>query len=447
MMDAKTPLQTALRQLLTMSSELTAAQLQAATGMSQPSISLALKGLGLGQPGGAVARLGAARSTRYALTHPIQGLPARHNLLCDGPDGVPRHFGELTYLSGNRVHVRSGKQEWLTQAALPWFLTPLQPQGFLGRELARLRPDFPADPVRWSLEQVLYFAVNHVREASGAFEVEGPAGAAHGTVHEAAPSLAQTCDQLAAQVGTSLPAGSSAAGEQPKFLWREPEGPRWLVKFSPPRGTPFGERWHALLHLEKLALDLLREHGVASAQTRIVESATRTFLLSRRFDQTLEFGYRHLVAAAAVHAQFVPTPRQHWVGTCRALVDLNLLSSGDLSTATQAYVFGQFIGNTDMHFGNLSFWVQDVVRPRFELAPIYDMLPMMWRPSIHSGSLDAEPLRAPHALAIEPALTDAVRDWAVDYWERAAEMRTLGLSIQAVCALNAQRLKTRFAGL
>ena len=447
MMDAGKSIQMALRQLLAQSPELTAAQLQAATGMSQPSISLALKAMGLGQSAGAVARLGAARSTRYALTKNIQGLPARHSLVCDGADGVPRHFGELTYLSGNRVHVRSGKQEWLSQAALPWFLTPLQPQGFLGRELARLRPDFPADPERWSLEQVLYFAVNHVREASGAFAIEGPAGVAHAAVCEAAQSLAQTFDRLAAQVGTSLPAGSSAAGDQPKFLWREPDGPRWLVKFSPPRGTPFGERWHALLHLEKLALDVLREKGVASAQTRIVESATRTFLLSRRFDRTAEFGYRHLVAASAVHEHFVKTPRQHWVGTCRALVDMNLLPSCDLSTATQAYVFGQFIGNTDMHFGNLSFFVQDVMRPRFELAPIYDMLPMMWRPSIHSGSLDSEPLRAPHALAVDPALTDAARDWAVAYWERAAEMRTLGQSMQTVCALNAERLKTRFAGL
>jgi DNA-binding transcriptional ArsR family regulator len=95
-MDVRNPLQTALRQLLTQSPELTAAQLQEATGMSQPSISLALKAMRLGQPGGAVARLGAARSTRYALTHHIQGLPAHHNLVCDGPDGVPRHFGELT---------------------------------------------------------------------------------------------------------------------------------------------------------------------------------------------------------------------------------------------------------------------------------------------------------------------------------------------------------------
>jgi hypothetical protein len=447
MMDAGKSLQITLRQLLAQSPELTAAQLQSATGMSQPSISLALKAMGLGQSAGGVARLGAARSTRYALTKNIQGLPARHSLLCDGADGVPRHFGELTYLSGNRVHVRSGKQEWLSHAALPWFLTPLQPQGFLGRQLARLRPDFPADPERWSLEQVLYFTVNHVREASGAFAIEGPAGVAHVAVCGVAQSLAQTFDRLAAQVGTSLPAGSSAGGEQPKFLWREPDGLRWLVKFSPPRGTPFGERWHALLHLEKLALDVLRENGMTSAETRIVESATRTFLLSRRFDRTAEFGYRHLVAASAVHEHFVQTPRQHWVGTCRALVDLNLLSSGDLSTATQAYVFGQFIGNTDMHFGNLSFFVQDVIRPRFELAPIYDMLPMMWRPSIHSGSLDAEPLNAPHALAVDPALTDAARDWAVVYWERAAEMRTLGLPMQTVCAINAQRLKTRFAGL
>jgi hypothetical protein len=441
------PFQTALRQLLTQSLELTAAQLQAATGMSQSSISMALKAMGLGQQGGAVARLGAARSTRYALTHHIQGLPAQHNLVCEGSDGVLRHFGELTYLSGNRVHVRSGRQEWLAQGALPWFLTPLQPQGFLGRELARLRPDFPADPERWSLAQVLYFAVNHVRDASGAFAVEGPAGSAPAAVRAVAQSLADACDQLASQVGSSLPAGSSAAGEQPKFMLREPSGDRWIVKFSPPRGTPFGERWHALLHLEKLALDVLRENGVASADTRILETATRTYLLSKRFDRSAQFGYRHLVAAAAVHEHFVKSPRQHWVGTCRAMVDLNLLPSGDLSTATQAYVFGQFIGNTDMHFGNLSFFVQDVMRPRFELAPIYDMLPMMWRPSIHSGSLDAEPLRAPQALAVDPALTDVARDWAVAYWERAAEMRTLGQSMQTVSALNAQRLKTRFAGL
>ena len=114
MNDANLPLQTAVHQLLARTPELTAAQLQVATGKSQPSISLALKALGLGQPNGAVHRLGAARSSRYALTQSIQGLPARHALLCDGPDGVPQHFGELTYLSGDRVQVvdGAGKLQW-----------------------------------------------------------------------------------------------------------------------------------------------------------------------------------------------------------------------------------------------------------------------------------------------------------------------------------------------
>lgn len=47
------------------------------------------------------------------------------------------------------MHVRSQRTEWLVLGGLPWFLTPLQPQGFLGRELARWRPDFPADPEGW----------------------------------------------------------------------------------------------------------------------------------------------------------------------------------------------------------------------------------------------------------------------------------------------------------
>lgn len=71
----------------------------------------------------------------------------------------------------------------------------------------------------------------------------------------------------------------------------------------------------------------------------------------------------------------------------------------------------------------------------------------MWRPSIHSGSLDAEPLTEPALLPGDPATNDVVRDWAVAYWERSAVLRTLGAPLQAVCAVNAQRLKTRFIGL
>jgi hypothetical protein len=51
---------------------LTAQQLQSATGKSQPSISLAL-----GKLGSEVCKLGAARSTRYALTQTFGSLIRR----------------------------------------------------------------------------------------------------------------------------------------------------------------------------------------------------------------------------------------------------------------------------------------------------------------------------------------------------------------------------------
>src|SRR5204863_1704594 len=107
-------------------------------------------------------------------------------------------------------------------------------------------------------------------------------------------------DALAADAAATLPAGSSAGGEQAKFLARVDDR-HVLVKFSPPRGTPFGERWHDLLHAEHLALAVLRRHGVPTAATAIVETAQRTHLESTRFDRVGARGRRHAVALDAVH--------------------------------------------------------------------------------------------------------------------------------------------------
>jgi hypothetical protein len=82
-----------LRALLAQGGLFTAQQLRAATGKSQPSISLALNKLG-----SEVCKLGAARSTRYALTQPILGLPAQQSLTWTTPDGRLQTFGELTFL-------------------------------------------------------------------------------------------------------------------------------------------------------------------------------------------------------------------------------------------------------------------------------------------------------------------------------------------------------------
>jgi len=72
---------------------------------------------------------------------------------------------------------------------------------------------------------------------------------------------------------------------------------------------------------------------------------------------------------------------------------------------------------------------------------------MMWRPSVHSCSLDAQPLRPPVVLLGCDAQAQEVRGWAVDYWQRACVIDALGPDLQAACAVNAQPVKTGFDDL
>ncbi|MFM2275710.1 MAG: hypothetical protein RL211_1582 [Pseudomonadota bacterium] len=429
-----------LRALLAQGSAFTAQQLQSATGKSQPSISLALAKLGAD-----VCKLGAARSTRYALAQEILGLPAQQTLTWTTPDGYLQTFGSLHFLQGGQVYVRSAQgPDWLsTPGQLPWFLQTLRPQGFLGRQLTRLRPDFPADPDTWRTEQVLYMTINHASDPPGALHL----GKTMKRFAPEAPSTmseqAEHFDNLARAVSQMLPAASSAGGEQPKFLAETatPHGQykHLIVKFSPPRGTPFGERWHDLLHLEHLALTVLAENGVAVAPTYIVESRERTYLASERFDRIGMEGKRHVVPASAVHDAFVTAPRQHWVATCEALAAQKRLSEAQVNTVASTYLFGQYIGNTDMHFGNLSFFVDDVMQPSLGPTPVYDMLPMMWRPGVHGGELDIPPLPPQVQPVGHAVLAAQTRSWAKTYWERAACLPALSCALRAASASNARQ--------
>jgi hypothetical protein len=429
--------------LLARGEPLTAAQLAAATQKSISSISLAIQKLG-----DRVHRIGAARSTRYALKKDILGLAAQQALLWNGPDiegNMPWHWGELTYLHGDWLHVKSEEHVWLTQGKLPWFLTPLRPLGFLGRELARSRRDFPPDPDRWSLEQVLYVAIDKVNDVSGAFffnSIETESWSAP----EMANELAQHYDLLVQQIGTRLPASSSAAGEQPKFLVNRRSAGRFLIKFSPPRGTPFGERWNTMLRLEKLALDILQVRGIPCANTQIIQSTKRTYLQSQRFDRNVDHPMRHVVAIAALHDEFVDGSWVNWVKTSETLANKGMITAQELSHIASIFAFGHYIGNTDMHSGNLSFFVDDVIAPKIRLAPVYDMLPMMWRPDIHQGSLSDSPVKQqlmPNDFAVEQALA---REWAIEFWEQAAQL-DIGADLQAASIESARRLKTNFADL
>ena len=68
-----------------------------------------------------------------------------------------------------------------------------------------------------------------------------------------------------------------------------------------------------------------------------------------------------------------------WTRVTPKLLDKKLISPEDARRIRWLDVFGQLIGNTDRHFGNVSFLEQGDSTLR--LAPAYDMLPMLFAPS------------------------------------------------------------------
>jgi hypothetical protein len=437
----KIDLSEAVAALLARGEPLTAAQLAAATQKSTSSISLAVQKLGK-----RVHRIGAARSTRYALKIDFQGQEAQPELFSVPEQSNGYTTGRFAYLAGDWLHVfcRSSdgrRQEWLTQHQPPWFLSTLKPQGYLGRKLARWLPDLPSDPAQWSLGQLLH-SLTYISDPIGAVNVRMTRAM---LTHLRITSLAQRdaqFDALADEDNTQTPPGSSAAGEQPKFMAHVLDQ-ACIVKFTPPRGTPFGERWSALLMLEKLALEILQSHAIPSAGTEIVQTQRRTYLQSARFDRDIEHGARHIVAIAALHDEFVDGSWTNWVKTSEVLAEKGMITADELSQVASIFAFGHYIGNTDMHSGNLSFFVDDVITPKIRLAPVYDMLPMMWKPDIHQGGLSDSPVQQRHLPTGFPAEQEQARQWAIEFWEQAAQL-DIGTQLQVTSLESAQRLKTNF---
>jgi hypothetical protein len=306
----------------------------------------------------------------------------------------------------------------------------------------------PSDPNKWSLAQVLHTAVTHIHDPIGAFFI-GSVEARSWAAPSDPAQLGGHLDLLAAQTeqGQGTVVNSSAGGEQPKFTISQRDGDRSIVKFTQRQSADMKpiiiERWRALLMLEHLASQTLQALGIAAAQSELVETESRTYLLSHRFDRSnKEAGYamRHVVSLEAVHDEFAGENWRTWTHTCEALARKGLLRKEELLTVVRIQAFGRYIKNDDMHPGNLSFFVDDVIKPRIALAPVYDMLPMMWRPAYMSDSPVAE-INVPVAYEAEYA---HARQWAIEFWEQAARL-DIGADLQAAAHESARRLKSNFA--
>jgi serine/threonine protein kinase HipA of HipAB toxin-antitoxin module len=110
----------------------------------------------------------------------------------------------------------------------------------------------------------------------------------------------------------------------------------------------------------------------------------------------------------------------------------------DAQRAAALLQFGRLIGNADMHSGNLGLFVapDDLARGRFTLAPVYDMLPMRWRPDAALGG-------APEYAPFEPdarSAGGAAAEPARVFWARLAGLETVSRSLREVAKRMADRL-------
>jgi len=228
--------------------------------------------------------------------------------------------------------------------------------------------------------------------------------------------------------------GSSAAGEQPKFITRircEDGAIRHvIVKFSGSGDRPEDHRWRDLLIAEHIAAALLSENGIPAAETSLVESGGRVFLESTRFDRIGANGRRGVVSLMAVDAAFFGEIYTSWVAASQRLLSARWLEAGDAERLAELWWFGLLIANTDMHYGNASLFLDS--SRQLSLTPAYDMLPMFYRPNVE-GRLPEHPYNPP------PPLPESMGAWLVAvelagyYWERIAaeprisdQFRTIG---------------------
>lgn len=207
-----------------------------------------------------------------------------------------------------------------------------------------------------------------------------------------------------------------------------------LVKFSNSMTEPVGRRWADLLVAEHVAGAILAANGFSVARSEVFDAGGQRFLEVERFDRTAAGGRLPVISLRAV-ASLLDGVGFPWTDHARTLQEQGWLGAGDADRLASAWRFGRLIANTDMHEGNASliFTPQRPVR----LAPLYDMLPMAYRP----GSLGQVPGVQETQLALcSQASAGLERDMALTFWDQLANTDEVSAEFAEIASRHARAL-------
>jgi len=410
-----------------------------------------------------VLTIGRARRTSYAARRRLRGNADPLPVFQVDEQGGSEQVGRLNlaYPEGSVLELDvpspwplddSMRDGWFD--GLPYFLQDLRPDGFLGRQFARAHGQvlqLGEDPRQWSDDDALYAISLLGADQSGNFIV-GEVAFRRWLDQIQQPTAclerSQVLDayieraQRAMQGGNT---GSSAAGEFPKFTAiRTLNGAptHVLVKFSGSDNSAGTQRWSDLLVCEHLAAQTLATvPGLAAERTSILKTGNRTFLEAVRFDRHGSRGRSALCSWAAFNHGWFGLAGRPWTEGAARLIERGLIDRDTAQAISRLWHFGQLIGNTDMHDGNLSFEPRvSAATTSLILAPAYDMLPMLYAPQrgVELPLVDFAP-RLP--LPVEREAWTCAATAADQFWSRAADDARISAEFRALCVDNLHAIR------
>ena len=425
-----------------------AVELQAALGVSQPTVSRALAPL---IQSGQVIKVGAARLQRYVVPRTVAGVGQSVPIMRVDTHGQASPFARMVLLEGGAVWVDEADGVSQKHDGLPWFLDDMRPQGFMGRTFAYAHPELQlgTDPRNWNADDVLRALALFGDDLPGNLIVGEAAFARFHPLPERARRTVSELDypSFADQAMQGTVGGSSAGGEQPKFCTIRNDQ-HVLVKFSPAGDAPTDQRTRDLLVCEHLALQTLAAAGVPAAETQLFTVAGRVFLESVRFDRPAldasnpqGLGRQGMVSLQVYDAEYVGV-MDNWAATAERMHARGLLTAQDTRHLCLLEAFGQLIANTDRHYGNISLLLQGSQNGGdWALSPTYDMLPMLYAP------VGGELVQRDFAVKGKPQPTSAtLPEWpraltlAIQFWQTAAANSRISVAFRAIAAENAAKL-------
>jgi len=384
----------------------TAEQLTAALGISQPTLSRSIRAASQTVTS---FRLTGQRAPLYALLRQLpMGLNSRQRIHRYLGQGHVRPFADIEFLAGGATLERAGKTTRLYEG-LPPYMAFAAPSGFLGRQLAQEAAGsqrFPASLRDWSDEHRVAYLFTQGLNLPGNLVFGDDPLQKEMALRAAAPiPAAETAAHYVAMASALKAAsyGSSAGGEQPKFLSLTEGAGHVIVKFA-----KLGSRMAELLPLEHLALRALGEVGVPAAPTRLLAAGDYVFLEVVRFDRVGPTGRIGMLSAGSVDDEFFGR-RDSWPEFAARCEQAKYLPPGDARQVDTMAAFSELIGNTDRHFENISLLIDEAGEYK-GIAPAYDILPMRYA-SI-GGGMD------PDLTLIEPRI--GTIGPKPEVWERAA---------------------------